>query len=210
LLLEFHLGLTAFVWEQAKKENPKPQLLLPVPLIGVKALRDRMKSQFIEHEDQKQQLENIRQQLRTVKDQCDAFRLTMKRYQTNLLEYSHRILKATIQFECRRRQHEPKLTSTEIQIWTNLNSLQNLSQSPLDIRIKDLIMKIRMNPTLLAPIQWSFILNSNESLRFDKEKLEQIKDILQEIHRGIKNVVELVQNDRTILGKIDEKILQRK
>ena len=29
-------GLTAFVWEQAKKENPKPQLLLPVPLVGVK------------------------------------------------------------------------------------------------------------------------------------------------------------------------------
>ncbi|CAF0909034.1 unnamed protein product [Rotaria sordida] len=203
-------GLTAFVWEQAKKENPKPQLLLPVPLVGVKALRDRMKSQFIEHEDQKQQLENIRQQLRTVKDQCEAFRLTMKRYQTNLLDYSHRILKATIQFESRRRQYEPKLTSTEIQIWTNLHSLQNLSQSPLDIRIKDLIMKIRMNPTLLAPIQWSSILNSNESLRFDKEKIEQIKDILQEIHRGIKNVVELVQNDRTTLGKIDEKILQRK
>jgi hypothetical protein len=97
------------VWEQAKKENPKPQLLLPVPLVGVKgmstyvlyslfiyfllALRDRMKSQFIEHEDQKQQLENIRQQLRTVKDQCDAFRSTMKRYQTSLLEYSHRIHK---------------------------------------------------------------------------------------------------------------------
>lgn len=55
-----------------------------------------MKSQFIEHEDQKQQLENIRQQLRAVKDQCDAFRLIMKRYQTNLLEYSHRILKVTI------------------------------------------------------------------------------------------------------------------
>ena len=54
-----------------------------------------MKSQFIEHEDQKQQLDNIRLQLRTVKDQCDAFRLTMKRYQTNLLEYSHRILKVT-------------------------------------------------------------------------------------------------------------------
>ncbi|CAF0880579.1 unnamed protein product [Rotaria sp. Silwood1] len=203
-------GLTAFVWEQAKKENPKPQLLLPVPLVGVKALRDRMKSQFIEHEDQKQQLENIRQQLRAVKDQCDTFRSTMKHYQTKLLDYSHRILKATIQFECRRRQYEPKLTSTEIQIWTNLHSLQSLSQSPLDIRIKDLIMKIRMNPTLLAPIQWSLILNSNESLRFDKEKLEQIKDILQEIHRGIKNVVELVQNDRTTLGKIDEKILQRK
>ncbi|CAF1155141.1 unnamed protein product [Adineta ricciae] len=187
-------GMTAFVWEQAKKENPKPQLLLPVPLVGVKALRDRMKSQFIEHEDQKQQLENIRQQLRSVKDQCEAFRLTMKRYQTNLLEYSHRILKATIQFECRRRQHEPKLTSTEIQIWTNLHSLQSLSQLPLDI----------------PPIQWSSILHSNETLRFDKDKIEQIKDILQEIHRGIKNVVELVQNDRTTLGKVDEKILQRK
>jgi chromosome segregation ATPase len=57
------------------------------------ALRDRMKSQFIEHEDQKPQLENIRHQLRTVKNQCDTFRSTMKRCQTNLLEYSHRILK---------------------------------------------------------------------------------------------------------------------
>lgn len=35
-------GLTAFVWEQAKKENPKPQLLLPVPLVGVKGTRSRM------------------------------------------------------------------------------------------------------------------------------------------------------------------------
>jgi hypothetical protein len=115
----YDLGMTAFVWEQAKKENPKPQLLLPVPLVGVKgtfdidwliflfltsisdmipslALRDRMKSQFIEHEDQKQQLETIRQQLRNVKDQCEAFRVTMKRYQTSLLEYSHRILKVTL------------------------------------------------------------------------------------------------------------------
>ena len=57
------------------------------------ALRDRMKSQFIEHEDQKQQLENIREQLRAVKEQCATFRLTMKNYQTNLLDYSHRILK---------------------------------------------------------------------------------------------------------------------
>lgn len=67
-----------------------------------------------------------------------------------------------------------------------------------------------MNPTLLAPIQWSAILNSNESLRFDREKIEQIKDILQDIHRGIKNVVELVQSDRVTIGKIDDKILQRK
>jgi hypothetical protein len=80
----------------------------------------------------------------------------------------------------------------------------------LDLRIKDLIMKIRMNPTLLAPIDWSTILNSNESLRSDKEKIEQIKDILQDIHRGIKNVVDLVQSDRTTLTKIEEKILQRK
>lgn len=34
-------GLTAFVWEQAKKENPKPQILLPVPLIGVKGFDER-------------------------------------------------------------------------------------------------------------------------------------------------------------------------
>lgn len=64
--------------------------------INLVALRDRMKAQFIEHEDQKQQLENIREQLRTVKDQCKAFRMTMKRYQTSLLEYSHRILKVNI------------------------------------------------------------------------------------------------------------------
>lgn len=41
IIASFHfiLGLTAFVWEQAKKEQPKPQMLLPVPLIGVKGKR---------------------------------------------------------------------------------------------------------------------------------------------------------------------------
>jgi len=43
-----------------------------------------------------------------------------------------------------------------------------------------------------------------------KKKIESIKDILQEIHRGLKNIVELVQNDRTTLAKIDERLIQRK
>lgn len=119
-------------------------------------------------------------------------------------------LQATIQFELRRRQHDPKLSMNEIQISTSLQTLQQGIQPPLDSRVKDLIMKIRMNPSLLAPIQWSKILHSNDSLRFDKDKIEQIKDILQEIHRGVKSVVELTQNDRTTLAKIEDRINHRK
>jgi hypothetical protein len=83
-----------------------------------------MKSQFIEHEDQKQQLENIRQQLRAVKDQCDTFRLTMKRYQTNLLEYSHRILKV------------------------NRNSIKNIFLNPFFYRLpfNSNVVVVNMNP----------------------------------------------------------------
>ncbi|CAF0749343.1 unnamed protein product [Didymodactylos carnosus] len=199
-------GLTGFIWEQAKNENPKPQLLLPVALVGVKALRDRMKQQFIEYDGQKQELINIRQQIRSVKDQCETFRLTMKRYQTNLLEYSHRILKAIIQFEIRRRQHESKLTSNEIQLWTSISPLISYSSlnpsKMLDIRIKDLLMQIRMNPQILKTINWTSLATST----LDNEKLETIKDILHEIHRGIKNIVEIVQNDRQTLLRIDERL----
>jgi chromosome segregation ATPase len=82
------------------------------------ALRDRMKSQFIEHEDQKQQVESIRQQLRAAKDQCDGFRLMMKRYQTNLLEYSHRILKVNDVFVCSSLSkdvvHRPRFNSNVV------------------------------------------------------------------------------------------------
>ncbi|CAF0853389.1 unnamed protein product [Didymodactylos carnosus] len=199
-------GLTSFIWEQAKKENPKPQMLLPVALIGVKALRDRMKQQAIEYDAQKQELVSIRQQIQSVKDQCETFRLQMKRYQTNLLEYSHRILKATIQFEIRRRLHEPKLTSNEIKLWTSISPLisysSQYSSKTLDIRIKDLLMQIRMNPQILKTINWTSLATSS----LDNEKLETIKDILHEIHRGIKNILEIVQNDRQTLLKIDEQL----
>lgn len=39
------IGIHPFIWEQAKLDNPDPESLIPVPVVGFNALQQRMKHQ---------------------------------------------------------------------------------------------------------------------------------------------------------------------
>ena len=39
------VGISPVLWEQAKQENPDPMKLIPVPLVGFKAISDRLRLQ---------------------------------------------------------------------------------------------------------------------------------------------------------------------
>ena len=45
LIVMLHLGLDPILWEQAKKDNPNPDNLLPVPMVGFSELHRRIKHQ---------------------------------------------------------------------------------------------------------------------------------------------------------------------
>lgn len=50
-------GIHPFLWEQAKLDNPDPDSLVPVPMIGFKALHQRLKHQEQQTQAHQQRLD---------------------------------------------------------------------------------------------------------------------------------------------------------
>lgn len=57
--LDFFLGIEPIVWKQAKLDNPDPEKLIPVPLIGFQELSRRMKCQEYETKQHQKRLDVI-------------------------------------------------------------------------------------------------------------------------------------------------------
>lgn len=53
------LGIEPIVWKQAKLDNPDPERLIPVPLIGFQELSRRMKTQEYETKQHQKRLDVI-------------------------------------------------------------------------------------------------------------------------------------------------------
>lgn len=45
LVFILYVGIDPVIWEQAKKDNPDPENLIPVPMIGFAELRNRLQHQ---------------------------------------------------------------------------------------------------------------------------------------------------------------------
>lgn len=55
----FNIGIEPVVWKQAKLDNPNPEKLIPVPLIGFHELSRRMKCQEYETKQHQKRLDVI-------------------------------------------------------------------------------------------------------------------------------------------------------
>ena len=57
LYILFVTGIHPFLWQQAKLDNPDPDNLVPVPMIGFKALHQRLKHQEQQTQAHQQRLD---------------------------------------------------------------------------------------------------------------------------------------------------------
>ena len=55
----YFIGIHPFIWEQAKLDNPDPESLIPVPVVGFNALQQRMKHQEQQTKAHQQRLDVI-------------------------------------------------------------------------------------------------------------------------------------------------------
>lgn len=191
-------GIDPLLWEQAKKDNPNPERLIPVPMIGFAELRRRFKLQEHEIKQHQCRLDSIAEdisKLQTRHTNTVAKIEEHKRKQQNL--YS-RILKVMVHHEVRRKLGfaiQPEEEKLRTLLETNVNELSAPTQ--FRGRLNELMSQIKLQNN-----QMTFT-DTTVQCSLEPGFISQLKEHLQNQQRGISQLVKILKDDMEDLRKIE-------
>lgn len=81
------------LWKQAQLDNPDPEKLIPVPIIGFNEVRWRVKCQENETKVHQSVLDRIAEDIADIKRRNSDTVAKITEYKQRILEFEHRILK---------------------------------------------------------------------------------------------------------------------
>nr|KAG5707790.1 hypothetical protein BaRGS_015950 [Batillaria attramentaria] len=138
-------GVDPLLWRQAKLDNPDPERLVPVPMVGFRELQRRLKHQEEETRLHQQRLDVIAGDLGKLQTQHSQTLAKLDDYKRKHLELSHRLLKVIVKQEiCRKLGYA--VQAEEEMLKVKLEQLQVVLNHPTQFkgRLNELMSQIRM------------------------------------------------------------------
>lgn len=89
------IGIDLRLWKQAQLDNPDPEKLIPVPIIGFNEVRWRVKCQESETKVHQSVLDRIAEDIADIKRRNSDTIAKITEYKQRILEFEHRILKVS-------------------------------------------------------------------------------------------------------------------
>ena len=99
------VGIDALLWDQAKKDNPDPDQLIPVPLLGFDTLHARLVQQEEQCGAHQSRLDAIADDINSLKNTESSTQAKMAQLKRSQLEMGHRLLKIVVKQVCRRTSY---------------------------------------------------------------------------------------------------------
>ena len=96
-------GIDARLWKQAQADNPDPSKLLPVPMVGFKALQERTAAQEAQAKAHGGRLDTISTDLAELQKKAANTLAALTEAKRRQLELSHRVLKVLVRQESTRK-----------------------------------------------------------------------------------------------------------
>uniref|UniRef100_A0A8B9G535 Nucleoporin 54 n=1 Tax=Amazona collaria TaxID=241587 RepID=A0A8B9G535_9PSIT len=196
-------GVDPIIWEQAKVDNPDPDKLIPVPLVGFKELLRRLKVQDQMTKQHQTRLDIISEDISELQKNQTTTMAKIAQYKRKLMALSHRTLQVLIKQEIQRKSGYA-IQADEEQLRVQLDTIQCELNAPTQFkgRLNELMSQIRMQNHFGA-------VRAEERYYVDADLLREIKQVgitgenlgmLFELH----NLSQLYRN----LGDLSKKLYQ--
>ena len=187
-----------FAWDRAKEENPDPTRLVPVPLVGLSEVRERMKQQEQETSQHQSRLKILQTTIREAQQQHAVTMSKLAQLKRKHVELARRIVSVMVHQEIVRKQGFA-IQPEEEQLRIQFDSLQSELNAPLQFkgRLSELMSQIRLQS------QARLTQNDGE-FHLDPAHLENIQQHLKEQQRGLKHLKEIIEEDFEDLRIIEE------
>ncbi|CAH1776827.1 unnamed protein product [Owenia fusiformis] len=191
-------GIDPLLWQQAKLDNPDPEKLIPVPMVGFKELHNRLK-----HQEQQTSLHQARLDM-IAKDISDLQRshtnmvAKTEQYKRKHLELGHRVLQVMTKQEiCRKMGYAIQLEEEQLRV--NLEALQAELNAPTQFkgRLNELMSQIRMQNQLVTS-------HVESSYQVDNSVQGEIKQHLKQQQEGLQYLIEIIKDDFEDLKLIEQ------
>ncbi|XP_054719513.1 nucleoporin p54-like [Uloborus diversus] len=195
-------GIEPIIWKQAKIDNPDPEKLIPVPLIGFQELSRRMKCQDYETKQHQKRLDIISDDIAELNRNHTTTVAKIAEHKRKLLELQHRVLKVLVHQEITRKMGY-SIQADEEQLRIKLEAIQAELSAPTQFKghLRELTSQIRMQNYQTSTFE-------GERYAMDEVSKEEIKEQLLAQQEGIALLISIIKEDMEDL-KIIEEITKR-
>lgn len=195
-------GIDDRLWKQAQADNPSPSSLLPVPMVGFRALQERTAAQEGQAKAHAGRLDAISTDLGALQKKAADTLAALTEAKRRQLELSHRVLRVLVRQESTRKVGFT-ITQQEEVIRGQLENLQSELATPTQFkgRLNELLSQVRLQSQ-------TAVLSGGEKYTVDQFAMSDIRGVLKDQQEGIQALVQCVKEDLRDLGIMGEALEQ--
>lgn len=194
-------GIDPLLWEQAKLDNPDPERLIPVPMIGFAELRRRFKLQEHEIKQHQCRLDAIAEDISKLQIHHSNTAAKIEEHKRKQQNLYHRILKVMVHHEVSRKMGfaiQPEEEHLRTMLESNLAELSAPTQ--FRGRLNELMSQIKLQNN-----QMTFT-DTTIHCSLDPNSMSQLKEHLNSQQKGIFELVKIIKNDLEELKNIESSL----
>lgn len=182
-------GVDPIIWEQAKVDNPDPDKLIPVPMVGFKELLRRLKIQDQMTKQHQTRVDIISGDISDLQKNQATTVAKIAQYKRKLMDLSHRVLQVLIKQEIQRKSGYA-IQVDEEHLRVQLDTIQSELNAPTQFkgRLNELMSQIRMQNHFGA-------VRSEERYNVDADVLREIKQHLKQQQEGLGHLISVIKDD---------------
>ncbi|XP_042634400.1 nucleoporin p54 isoform X1 [Cyprinus carpio] len=191
-------GVDPIIWEQAKVDNPDPEKLIPVPMVGFKELLRRLKIQDQMTKQHQTRVDIISNDISELQRNQATTAAKITQYKRKLMDLSHRVLQVLIKQEVQRKSgYAIQLDEEHLRV--QLETIQSELNAPTQFkgRLNELMSQIRMQNHFGA-------VRSEERYRVDADLLREIKQHLKHQQQGLSHLISVIKDDLDDIKMIED------
>ncbi|XP_046870898.1 nucleoporin p54 isoform X3 [Hypomesus transpacificus] len=189
LLQNAPAGVDPIIWEQAKEDNPDPEKLIPVPMVGFKELLRRLKIQDQMTKQHQTRVDIISNDISELQKNQSITVAKIAQYKRKLMDLSHRVLQVLIKQEIQRKSGYA-IQVEEEHLRVQLDTCQSELNAPTQFkgRLNELMSQIRMQNHFGA-------VRSEERYSVDADLLREIRQHLKQQQEGLGHLISVIKDD---------------
>ncbi|CAM4664012.1 hypothetical protein PO909_007520 [Leuciscus waleckii] len=191
-------GVDPIIWEQAKVDNPDPEKLIPVPMVGFRELLRRLKIQDQMSKQHQTRVDIISNDISELQRNQATTAAKITQYKRKLMDLSHRVLQVLIKQEVQRKSgYAIQLDEEHLRV--QLETIQSELNAPTQFkgRLNELMSQIRMQNHFGA-------VRSEERYRVDADLLREIKQHLKHQQEGLSHLISVIKDDLDDIRTVED------